>query len=151
MTVSTFPSTHPSPRRTRVDLRLLLAGLAAGPFAWIVQLVIGYGVASYACDPRGTPALVSPPPGWAGEGAWLVALNLACLILAGAGAALSWRNWRRARRSRGADVESRVSIGEGRTAFIAACGALAGLGYCLAIAFDTVEPVFLAACWTIAP
>lgn len=141
---------HPSPPRVRVSLWALLGALAAGPGAWSAQLVVSYAVSSHACFPHRTPWLVSPPPGWASETRGLTALNLACLAIALAGAAVSWRNWRRAPTQRPGDAHGLAAIA-GRTRFIAACGILAGLGFSLAILFDTLEPVLIASCWRIAP
>ncbi|HEY7900324.1 MAG TPA: hypothetical protein VIC25_03975 [Caulobacteraceae bacterium] len=118
---------------------LLILALAAGPAAWIGQLVIGYGISSYACFPATAPAQISPPPGWSGEVAGLLALNLACLILSLLGAALAFRLWRRP----GAGPAA------GRTRFLAGCGLFSGLGFALAILFDTVPILGVPACWAI--
>jgi hypothetical protein len=52
---------HPSPHRHRVSLSALLFGLFGGPVAWIAQLVVNYGLASYACFPGDTPRTHVPP------------------------------------------------------------------------------------------
>lgn len=144
-------ATHPSPQRDRVSLWLLIGGLAAGPAAWIAQLVVSYGLASHACFPSTQPWLTTPPPGWAFEAAWLTALNLICLSVAVAGALVSWRLWRRTRHEMGGDTETALEIGEGRTRFIAHCGILTGTGFAVAIAFATLQPFLLASCWRILP
>lgn len=143
------PDTHPSPARDQVSTVWLLAGLAAGPAAWIVQLVVNYGLASHACYPSTAPWLVSPPPGWASERLWLTALNLTCFTVAILAAAVSWRHWRRTRGETDGDAESSISIGEGRTRFMSLCGILTGAGFAFAILFGTLQPFLLASCWRI--
>jgi hypothetical protein len=145
------PSEHPAPHRARVRPWVLLAALAAGPFGWIVQLVVGYAVAGHACYPDGGPRLAPPAGGWGGEQAGLVILNVVCLVIALAGAAISWRNWRKVRGEKSGGARRLLETGEGRTRFLATCGILAGLGFALAIAFNTVEPLVIAACWRVGP
>ncbi|MGH7025692.1 MAG: hypothetical protein ACREEB_19190 [Caulobacteraceae bacterium] len=118
---------------------LLILGVAAGPAAWVLQLVLGYGLASYACYPSDAPARVSPPPGWHGEAGVLLGLNLACLALALAGAALSLTLWR----------DSGRGPAEGRARFLAMCGMFSCLGFATAILFDTVPILAVPACWSI--
>ncbi|MGI9169750.1 MAG: hypothetical protein ACR2FH_06160 [Caulobacteraceae bacterium] len=142
---------HPAPQRAHVRPWVLLAALAAGPFGWIVQLVVGYGVAGYACYPGDGPRLTPPAGGWGAEHTGLVALNLICLAVALAGGALSWKNWRKVRGEKGGGARGLLETGEGRTRFLATCGILAGLGFALAIAFNTAEPLVIASCWRIAP
>jgi hypothetical protein len=125
----------------------LLAGLAAGPAAWILQLVIDYGLASHSCFPRETPQVAGLLSSWAGESEWLVAVNLVCLCLAAGGAFVSWRNRRRTRPTKRGGAETALEASEGRTRFVATCGILAGAGFALAILFDTAEPLVIAACW----
>ncbi|MBV9510018.1 MAG: hypothetical protein JO303_07030 [Caulobacteraceae bacterium] len=132
------------PRREQAwidDIAALLA-LAAGPAAWSIQLVVGYGLSSHACFPRDRPLPLLPPQGgWSGETAVLLAINLACLLLAAGGAVVSHRYWK------GARAEGDAGRKSGRCSFLGACGLIAGLGFGLAILFDT--PVILAtpACW----
>jgi hypothetical protein len=128
-----------------------VAALAAGPTAWILQLVIGYGVASHLCFPRETPHLNGLPAQWTAEPAWLITVNLACLCVAIGGAFASYRNWRRTRAEERVGAWSVPEAGKERTRFVAACGILAGAGFALAIAFDTAEPLVIAACWRLVP
>lgn len=121
-----------------IRARLLIAALAAGPAAWALQLIAGYGLSSLACFPHDRPITQSPPPGWSGEPALLMAINIACLLLALAGASLSYAGWRGA-------------AGQGRSRFLAVCGVMSGLGFALAILFDTASILGVPACWSIAP
>jgi hypothetical protein len=126
-------------------LTVLLAALAAGPAAWALQLIAGYGLSSLACFPHDSPHQTTPPPGWGGETTLLLAINLACLLLALAGGALCLRDWRKARDG----AHQGAEIREGRTRFLALCGGLAGLGFALAILFDTATILGTPTCWNI--
>jgi hypothetical protein len=108
-------------------------GVAAGPFAWIVQLVVDYGLSAHACYPGRTPRLDLP---WAGEHGLLLAINLACLALALAGLGVSFRAWR--------EVRGKAD----RSRFLAVCGMLASATFTIAILFDTPSALALRLCWS---
>jgi hypothetical protein len=114
-----------------------LFALAAGPFGWILQLSADYGLSSYACMPRGAPKTEPPPTG---EHGVLLAINLACLLLALAGFAISLNEWRKLRADQGAPVE-------GRRRFLAGCGLLAASIFAAAILFNTPSALALRLCW----
>jgi len=137
--------------RDRGDTMGPLFGLAAGPAGWVIQLVVGYGVSSYACFPHDAPARQSPPPGWAGEPALLLAINIACLLLVLAGLVVSLSAWRRSQNKTPTGAAAASEVREGRTRFLAGCGVLANLGFAVAILFDTVSILGTPACWSIAP
>ena len=143
------PAEHPFPHSCPASLFLLLGALAAGPAGWALQLMLGYGISSYACFPRNTPFLQSPPPGWNGEAGLLLAINLACLLLVLAGLLVSALIWRRDPGKGLADA-GRVQGGQaGRTRFLAACGVFSGLGFVVAVLFDTLPILATPACWSI--
>jgi hypothetical protein len=141
------PHEHPAPHRDRVRVLELLGGLAAGPAAWVAQLVVGYGLSSYACYPSDQPYLRAPPPGWRGERPVLLAINLACLVVALAGLWLAHRNWRATRHEKPGGGHVLLATGEGRTRFLAGCGMLTAAGFALAILFDTAAVLGAPTCW----
>jgi hypothetical protein len=143
------PEEHPAPHRGRVSILASLASLIAGPAAWIVQLVVGYGLSSLACFPHDAPLRQSPPPGWSNEPLLLGAINGTCLLLAVLGGMMALMHWRRTRGERGGGAEHALEIGEGRTRFLALCGMLSGFGFALAILFDTPAILAVPACWSI--
>lgn len=141
---------HPAADRHKVDTLLLFAGLGAGPFAWIIQLVSSYGIASYACFPPPGPRLNGLSARWNGETSGLIALNLACLAITSLGFGISFLHWRATRSEKPGGGHGVLEIGEGRTRFIAAAGIMASMGFALAIIFNTFAPLMIARCWRMA-
>lgn len=135
---------HPSPHRGAVNPWLLILGLAAGPLGWIVQLVVDYGLSGQLCAlGRGVPG---PTPA-DGKAALLVAVNLVCLGVAAGGLLVSWRSWRKVQSEKPGGADATLSIGEGRSRFLATAGIMASGAFVLAILFNTVEPLMIPACW----
>ena len=127
----------------------MLWGLAAGPAGWVVQLVLGYGLSSYACFPRLAPFQRTPPPGWGGERWVLLGINLVCLVLIVAGGLVCLDAWRRSARAEGADAAT-PDLGKARASrehFLASCGLLGAGGFAFATLFNTYSLLFTAACW----
>jgi hypothetical protein len=143
------PQEHPAPHRGRVSLVSQLFGLAAGPAAWIAQLLLGYGLSSYACFPKDEPRLTSPPPGWSGEHVWLLVINLACLVLTGVGFLAAYSNWRRTRAEKPGGAHRLLETGQGRARFLSLSGMLACGVFAVAILANTWTVVGVPACWNI--
>jgi len=142
------PDHPPAPHRGRVSVVASLASLIAGPAAWIVQLVVGYGVSSLACFPHDAPFRQSPPPGWTAEPVMLGAINGVCFAIAILSGVMALLHWRRTRGERGGASRA-LEVGEGRMRFLAACGVLSGFGFALAILFDIPAILAVPACWSI--
>jgi hypothetical protein len=136
---------HPSPHRDQVSVSLLFLGLFAGPVAWGLQLVTNFALASYRCFPSDVPRS-SLLPGWQWSSAAILAINVAAAILALAGAAISYWHWQVARREHQGSVRHAVEVGEGRTRFLALWGVMTGLGFFVAIIFNTVAFVMVPQC-----
>ena len=144
------PGERLPPGRDRIGLDLLLLALACGPFAWIVQLVGDYALASHACRPGDAPRLAPPAAGWGGEHLVLAGVNLACLALCLAGGAVATAAWRRSHREGASEGRDLIGVAEDRTQFLAVCGVIAAAVFALAIAFDTALPFFVPSCWRFA-
>lgn len=139
---------HPSPHRGAVKPWLLMAGLAAGPFGWIVQLLVDYALSGELCMlGRGAPG-AKPAHG---NAAFLIGLNLVCLAIAVGGLVVSWRCWRKVQGEKPGGTEATLSIGEGRSRFLATAGMMAAGAFTVAILFNTVEPLMIPSCWNPAP
>ena len=141
------PREQPSPDRNRVRLQTPLLVLAAGPAAWIFQLVVDFGVASDVCRQNGVPRAAPPAYRWAPESLFLVGLNLACLAVALAGGFAALAAWRRTRAAKSGDVK----VGEQRARFLAECGMMTAAVFAVAILFDSAWPFFVPSCWRFTP
>ncbi|MFI4965212.1 MAG: hypothetical protein ACHP9T_07565 [Caulobacterales bacterium] len=139
------PVGHPAPHRHRVAIPAQLAGLAVGPFAWAIQLEVGYALTSYACHP-GQIELSALAPGWGWTRPAGLVVNLIALLVCLAAGALTLRAWRATRDEAAGPPRHLIEAGEGRTRFLAACGALTSFGFAFAIAFDTVMILGAPAC-----
>lgn len=136
---------HPSPSRGAVSGWRLVGGLAAGPFGWIGQMLVDYGLSSQLCM-LGRAGHRSPPA--SGEAVALVAINLVCLAIALGGVLLSWSSWRRVQREKPGGPDATLSIGEGRSRFLAVAGMMSAGAFVVAILFNTIEPFMIPACWS---
>jgi hypothetical protein len=134
--MSATPKTSPSPRTIA-----LLFALAAGPAGWILQLVLDYGIAGYACYRGAGPRLSTPATGWPGERAVLIGLNGAGLALAVVGGVIAYRAWR--------GLRAGEPTASGRTRFLATCGMFSAAGFGAAILFGTIEPFMVSTCWRV--
>ncbi|WP_420605385.1 hypothetical protein [Novosphingopyxis sp.] len=137
---------HPSPHRHKVSAAWLLAGLAIPPAAWTAEMLVGFAISSNACPL--TPGSNSQP-GFSGEAALLILLQLACLICAIASGLMSRRHWRRVRGEKKDSEHSHLTIGEGRTRFLALAGMLTAGTFAIAILFNVLEPILIPLCWSL--
>jgi hypothetical protein len=127
---------HPAPHRDRVSLWILAFGAAGGPVAWVLRLVVNYGLASHACFP-GDALRTSPPgPDWLWPA--LIAVDIAALEISVAAGLVSYAIWQATRREFAGDVRDVIDIGEGRTRFLALWGMMTGIGFSAATLFDLV-------------
>lgn len=129
---------HPSPHRHKVSVILLLASCAAGPAAWIGQMLLNYVLAGYACAPLGV-IVHAPQPPWTMVTPLMILVQAAAVLLAVLGTVSSWRMWRSTRHEAGGGgAGEMMQAGEGRTRFIAVGGLLMGLGFLVAIAINII-------------
>lgn len=128
-----------------------LLALAAGPAAWILQLVVDYGVASDLCRQNGVPRAAPPISGWAPEHIVLVGFNLICLAVAVSGGFAALVGWRRTRTEKPGGASELIEVGEERARFLAACGMMTAAVFAVAILFDTAWPFFVPSCWRFTP
>ena len=139
---------HPAPHKGRVPAPRLFAGLVGGPAAWVLQMLIGYASSSDACTLTQGAHGQARLAGFHGEVGVLLAVNLACLAIAVAAGLTSWRDWIRTREEKPGDTQALISIGEGRTRFLALCGMISGAIFATAILFNTVGPIMVPVCWS---
>jgi hypothetical protein len=137
------PIAHPSVHRP-TDAALLIS-LVAAPAAWILQLAVSYGLASYACQPIAAPVLRPPGFEWSAEQWLLLAVNLACLIVTLAAGVAPWRA-RQAEIAASGGGEGKAS---GHVGFLAVSGLLSSGGFAIGVAFNTVAVFTIPACWSV--
>jgi hypothetical protein len=133
---------HPAPHRDRARLAELTFATIAPPLAWSLHLIFNYALASHSCFPDGAP-LVSY---LAGIRPLLVAADVAGLAVSVVATFLGYRIWRATRQEMAEPAPPMIETGEGRTRFLGIWGVLIGLGFVLAIVFDSVALWILPIC-----
>jgi hypothetical protein len=141
----THTAPHPAPHRHRAPLAGQVFGLVAGPVAWGVQLVAGYGLSGHACFPGDHP-VARIALGWGWMRAACLGLNLLALGVCVAAGLYSLSLWRATQHEAQGRARTVVDVGEGRTRFSSLCGALTSAGFALAILFNTVVILGAPAC-----
>ena len=136
---------HPAPHRDRVALAELSFALAAAPFAWGIQLVVGYGVTSRACFSGSAPHVSATVSG-ASAVSLLLAIETLALIIAAGGSVVAWRLWRATREEVEGDTEEMIEAGKGRTRFLSLWGLMTSVGFAGAILFSLVGPLVVPLC-----
>jgi hypothetical protein len=137
------PTPHPSPDRAKTGLARLLYGLAAAPTAWVAGQLVNAGLAQEACFP-GTEPLANP----AVAGLHLiqtVVLLISVLVCASA-AIVALGAWQATRTEHSGDQQELLSIGEGRSRFLAFAGVLTSAGFLLGTLFSVPALIFIPAC-----
>lgn len=128
-------SNPPAYTRVRVGTGLVFAVFGA-PVAWLLQLIVGYALASHACYPLDVPLMA---PVWGGLWWVLIGVDLAAVLVAGA-SLLSAMRWRRVWRD--ADPHD---LAAQRNRFIANWSLLVSALFSIAVVFTIVmlfiEPV----------
>jgi hypothetical protein len=135
----------PAPHAERVSLALLFGALVASPLAWSAQLLLNYGLASHACFPRDAPRATFMA-GWEWTPHAIIAINLACLVIAIVATLVSVSIWRRTREEATGGHESALDVGQGRTRFFAIWGVWAGVWFALQIVFATIAAFWAPPC-----
>lgn len=134
---------HPSPHRHRVSLWLIAVSLVLAPAVWSLQTLTSYGIAAQACYPSYAPLAGTQVPGMSGI---LVAEGLVALAFAIFALGLSIRVWRRTRDEKKGGAGEALETGEGRTRFLALCGAIVSALFCAAIVFEALSATILQHC-----
>lgn len=135
----------PASHSERVNSSFLFALLFLPFAAWIVQLIVSYGLATYACFPS-EMARDSLLPGWGFLGAVLVAINLLALAITLLTALASFLVWRHTSEEAGGGHGHLIEAGEGRTRFLAVWGIWLGIWFALQIIFGTIAIIGVPAC-----
>lgn len=139
-------TSHPAPHRGRVSVAWLLAGLAIPPAAWVSEMLFAYAISSNACPLTSNSTAGG---GFRGEAVLLIALQLVCLTATIGSGVMSLRHWQRVRREKQDSEHSHLTIGEGRTRFLAMSAMLGAAAFAIAITFNLLEPILIPSCWSL--
>ncbi len=135
---------HPAPHRGKVSGWLLAFGLIGAPAAWLIQNVLNYWAASYACFPHDIP---QPGPGAAGLSRLLVIATVIAIAIGVAGLFASLHGWRATREEKSGSGHHALEVGEGRTRFLALSGVMTSVMFLLAVAFSAVTLFVSPSCY----
>jgi hypothetical protein len=127
---------HPAPQRHRVAMFESVFGLIGAPLAWLLQLDVGYALASWPCFPKDQRGLV-PVAGFAWTWPAMIIGMGAAVAIALAALGVSWRAFRA--------TETELA-GGGRTRFLALWGMWLGGSFALATLLTSVAFMLLPRC-----
>ena len=137
MADQTSLSHHPAPQRDRTSSLETLFGLLGGPGAWFIQLCVCVTFANWPCFPLDERRMLPLHDyDWTLEA--IVVVSIAAILIAVSAAAVSASIFRRTRDEANATPEQLLTVGSGRTRFIALWGMALGSVFALAIAMTTV-------------
>jgi hypothetical protein len=132
----------PSPQG-RPGIVRLFAGMVIAPFAWALQMLIGYAVAAHACYP--TDAALATPL-WANLRTIVGTLSVLLWILLGIGCAIAWSNWKATQRQSNVPAGRIVQKGTGRPRFMALCGAIVSGLFAIVLLFTSMGIFWVPSC-----
>lgn len=135
---------HPAPHRAQASLLSLWVGLALGPLAWFLQLMIDTAILGNVCDTGTVPragGLGSVQP-------IVLAVDAVTLLLVIVAAVVAWRTWRRTAREQAGDSHDLLASGTGRTRFMAMAGLLTCALMALAVVYIGAGHLLLRECGT---
>ncbi|HZP86152.1 MAG TPA: hypothetical protein VFB54_04980 [Burkholderiales bacterium] len=134
---------HPAPQRDIISLFILALAIFGVPLLWGGQLLLSYGLASFACYPSWNPLAT---PQYSGIRVALLAIGLAALVGGVGIAMLAVYSWRKTRGEQGGSQKHLVDIGEGRTRFLAMCGVMMSSGFVVLLIFTTMTVLIVPPC-----
>jgi hypothetical protein len=136
---------HPAPQAQKVGLHESFFGVFAGPIAWLVQLGLGYSMATQPCFIGGARGL-APAPGSQWTLAGMGVLMAGATVIALLSLLVSWSAYRKTATEARGDGPHLLESGGGRTRFLAIWGMLLGGGFALATVLTAVGFVLLPRC-----
>lgn len=121
----------------------LFAGLTIAPFAWALQVLIGYGLAAYACYP--TDAALGQPL-WSHLRTFVGTASVLLWILLVVGCVVAWSNWKATQHGSDAQPHQILHSGVGRSRFMALCGVAVSALFAIALLFTSVGILWVPDC-----
>jgi hypothetical protein len=136
-------ASHPSPDRARTGLAALLYGLVAAPVAWGVGELVNAGLAQEACFP-GTEPLAAPA--FTNLHSLHVVVLVISLAVSASAAIIALGAWRATWSEQPGDPHALLSIGEGRSRFMALAGLLTSAGFFVGTLFSVPAVLLVPSC-----
>lgn len=143
MTEPVARDSHPSPHRARTGLTALIYGLTAAPVAWGAAQVLNAALAQEACFP-GTEPLSAPA--FAHPHLIQGVVLAASLAISASGGLCALRAWSATRNEQSGGSPALLSIGEGRSRFMALSGLLTSAGFFIGTLFSVPAILFVPSC-----
>lgn len=131
-----------APRKERISVHLQLFAIVVAPAFWTAQLIFTYGFSSEACYPGDHPA---PSLSAAAIRTFMIAFDVAAIVAAIVGIAVSVMSWRIARGDSG-DLRYDSATTEGRERFMAIWGFFSSLAFLFAIVFNVIASLTVPPC-----
>lgn len=131
------------PRNDEPGIFRLYVGMTVAPFAWAIQVLIGYSLAAYACYPK---ALALDRPLWPGLRTTVAIATAACWVLLAVGCVVAWHNWRATGFASDAPSQPVPRSGDGRARFMALAGLFVSVGFGIALLFTSIGIAWVPAC-----
>ena len=135
---------QPAPPPERAPLRGSFYALFGGPVAWLVQVGAGYGLSGDSCVVGGLRAMAPAKANWTWTA--MMSLIVAAALVALAALGVSWRAYRRTRRTAQGNEPLSLATVAGRTRFLALCGVALGGGFAISTGLTAVGLLTLPRC-----
>ncbi|MBV8451298.1 MAG: hypothetical protein JOZ29_03375 [Deltaproteobacteria bacterium] len=136
---------NPKPKRNFFGHGLSVMVAAVVPALWITQLIVNYGLSSYACFPRTAPRQ-HLLPGWHWLPAILLAINVIVLLVCVWGIFASSRNWRDRTVDDPSSTDDVIETGEGPIKYLDLWGYVVATGFLVVTLFNTLALVMVPSC-----
>ena len=134
---------HPAPHRNRVSPWATGFGLLGAPGAWVLQLLLAVGFASYSCYPKDVP-LDRSIFGWLEP--LVLIVNGTAIVVCALALWVAWRSWKKTRFERPGSGHHVMESGDGRTRFFAMTGMLASVLFLIGVVFQAFNVFVVPAC-----
>lgn len=121
----------------------LFAGMVIAPFAWALQVLVGYALAAHACYPVDV-ALAAPV--WTNLRAMVGAASVVLWLVLIAGCAIAWGNWKATRPQANVSPGTAIQSGSGRPRFMALCGVIVSGLFAIVLLFTSVGILWVPSC-----
>ncbi len=133
---------HPAPLRQKAPAWLVTVGLFAAPVAWLLQLLVSYGLNGDLC--RSGAAIGAQGP--VARSVLLAIIGIFAVAICLLGLVSAFRTWRLTRREAPGDHHAALTAGVGRTRFLGLSGMVAGCIFLIATLFALLIPFLISPC-----